>query len=70
MDRFKGGESKLYSSGDISPVNKIQKQIKKETQSDDNDILSNTSIQRVMRKNRELQKKIKQLENEIEKLKK
>ena len=38
--------------------------------SDDNDILSNTSLQRVMRKNRELQRKIEQLEREIERLKK
>jgi len=70
MDRFGGGESTLYGGGDTSPVNKTRKQIKKETQSDDNDILSNTSLQRVMRKNRELQRKIQQLEREIERLKK
>ena len=70
MDRFRGGESTLYGGGDTSPVNKTRKQIKKETQSDDNDILSNTSLQRVMRKNRELQRKINQLEREIERLKK
>lgn len=70
MDRFGGGESTLYGSGDTSPVNKTRKQIKKETQSDDNDILSNTSLQRVMRKNRELQRKIERLEREIERLKK
>ena len=70
MDRFGGGEATLYGGGDTSPVNKTRKQIKKETQSDDNDILSNTSLQRVMRKNRELQRKIQQLEREIERLKK
>ena len=70
MDRFRGGESTLYGGGDSSPVNKTRKQIKKETQSDDNDILSNTSLQRVMRKNRELQQKIERLEREIEQLKK
>ena len=70
MDRFRGGESTLYGGGDTSPVNKTRKQIKKETQSDDNDILSNTSLQRVMRKNRELQTKIERLEREIERLKK
>ena len=70
MDRFRGGESTLYGGGDTSPVNKTHKQIKKETQSDDNDILSNTSLQRLMRKNRELQRKIQQLEREIERLKK
>jgi hypothetical protein len=68
--RFRGGESTLYGGGDTSPVNKTRKQIKKETQSDDNDILSNTSLQRVMRKNRELQRKIERLEREIERLKK
>lgn len=70
MDRFRGSESTLYGGGDTSPVNKTRKQIKKETQSDDNDILSNTSLQRVMRKNRELQRKIQQLEREIQRLKK
>ena len=70
MDRFEGSESALYGGGDISPINKTRKQIKKETKSDDNDILSNTSLQRVMRKNRELQRKIQQLEREIERLKK
>tara|TARA_Y100000389_G_scaffold191941_1_gene218849 strand:- start:919 stop:1128 length:210 start_codon:yes stop_codon:yes gene_type:complete len=69
MNRFNGDESTLYG-GDTSPVNKTRKQIKKETLSDDNDILSNTSLQRVMRKNRELQRKIERLEREIEKLKK
>ena len=70
MNRFNGDESTLYGGGDTSPVNKTRKQIKKETLSDDNDILSNTSLQRVMRKNRELQRKIEQLEREIERLKK
>ena len=37
---------------------------------DDNDILSNTTLQRLMRKNRELQRKIERLEREIERLKK
>ena len=69
MDRF-SDETKLYSGGDTSPVNRTRKQIKKETQSDDNDILSNTSLQRVMRKNRELQKEIINKNNEIKRLKK
>ena len=68
--RFSGGESELYGGGDISPVNRTRKQIKKETVSDDNDILTNTSLQRVMRKNRELQKEINRLKRIIEDLKK
>lgn len=70
MDRFTGGESTLYGGGDTSPVKKTRKLYVKETMNDDNDILSNTSLQRVMRKNRELHKKIERLEREIERLKK
>ena len=70
MDRFTGGETQLYGGGDTSPVNKTRKEYVKETMNDDNDILSNTSLQRVMRKNRELQRKIEQLEREIQRLKK
>ena len=70
MDRFTGGESTLYGGGDTSPVKKTRKLYMKETMNDDNNILSNTSLQRVMRKNRELQRKIERLEREIERLKK
>ena len=70
MERFKGGESTLYGGGDTSPVHRTRKQIKKEKIDDDNDILSNTSLQRVMRKNREYQREIERLKKEIARLKK
>ena len=70
MDRFNGGETKLYGGGDTSPMNRTRKEYVKESINDDNDILSNTTLHRLMRKNRELQRKIEMLEREIERLKK
>ena len=68
MDRFEN-ESELYSV--TSPRMKQTKQdIKNETIDDDVNVLTHTTIQRLMRKNREYQKTIIELKKEIEILKK
>jgi hypothetical protein len=81
MDRFKGGSSNLYGNPSISsfdpghlPIvnsknitggrdNNVENKIK-----DDDNILMNSSIKKVMQKNRELHKQITKLKIENDKL--
>ena len=72
MDRFNGGEHNLY--GGSKKINKdnivdIKSNIKIDSNKDDNNILLDSSIQRVMKKNRDLQKQLNQLVEENTNLK-
>ena len=72
MERFNGGENNLY--GGSKKINKdnivnIKSNIKIDSNKDDNNILLDTSIQRVMKKNRDLQKQINKLVEENTNLK-
>ena len=71
MERFNGGENKLY--GGSKKINKdnivdIKSNIKIDSNKDNN-ILLDSSIQRVMKKNRDLQKQLNQLVEENTNLK-
>ena len=71
MERFNGGEHNLY--GGSKKINKdnivdIKSNIKIDSNKDNN-ILLDTSIQRVMKKNRDLQKQLNQLVEENTNLK-
>ena len=72
MERFNGGENKLY--GGSKKINKdnivdIKLDNQFDSNKDYNNVLLDTSIQRVMRKNRDLQKQINQLVEENTNLK-
>lgn len=71
MDRFKGGSSNLYGGSSISSfdpghlpkVNSKNINVENKMKDDDN-ILMNSSIKKVMQKNRELHKMVTQLKLE------
>jgi predicted RNase H-like nuclease (RuvC/YqgF family) len=75
MDRFKGGSSNLYGGSSISSfdpghlpkVNSKNINVENKMKDDDN-ILMNSSIKKVMQKNRELHKMVTQLKLENDKL--
>ena len=75
MDRFKGGSSNLYGGSSISSfdpghlpkVNSKSISVENKMKDDDN-ILMNSSIKKVMQKNRELHKMVTQLKLENDKL--
>ena len=75
MDRFNGGSSNLYGGSSISSfdpghlpkVNSKSISVENKIKDDDN-ILMNSSIKKVMQKNRELHKMVAQLKIENDKL--
>ena len=75
MDRFSGGSSNLYGGSSISSfdpghlpkVNSKSISVENKIKVDDN-ILMNSSIKKVMQKNRELHKMVAQLKIENDKL--
>ena len=75
MDRFSGGSSNLYGGSSISSfdpghlpkVNSKSISVENKIKEDDN-ILMNSSIKKVMQKNRELHKMVAQLKIEHDKL--
>ena len=75
MDRFEGGSSNLYGGSSISSfdpghlpkVNSKNISVENKNKDDDN-ILMNSSIKKVMQKNRELHKMVVQLKIENDKL--
>ena len=75
MDRFSGGSSNLYGGSSISSfdpghlpkVNSKSISVENKIKKDDN-ILMNSSIKKVMQKNRELHKMVAQLKIENDKL--
>ena len=69
MERFAGSEHKLYGGYKKVKENKVDIEDALETKTTENNILLDSSIQRVMKKNRDLQKQINQLLEENSDLK-
>jgi predicted RNase H-like nuclease (RuvC/YqgF family) len=77
MDRFRGGSNNLYGGsiitsfdhGHLPTIKRGNKSISVENKiKDDDNILMNSSIKKVMQKNRELHKMVTKLQSENDKL--